>query len=85
MDLAGKQVTVALRDAPLVPTGWGRHVGVPLVVVGHVRGQSELGILVDPIEVVHLNNGTKVERDKDEIPFSGVFVPWRSVSSISLH
>ena len=34
MDIRHKKVTVALRDAPVVPTAWGRHVGVPLVVVG---------------------------------------------------
>lgn len=85
MDFVGRQVTVALRDAPLVPTAWGRHVGVPIVVVGAIKEQSDQGIYVDPLEVVHLNNGTKAERDKDEIPFSGIFVPWRSVSSVAVH
>ena len=85
MNIVGKTVTVALRDAPLVPTAWGRHVGVPVVVVGSVREQSTEGVYVEPIEVVHLNNGTKVERDKDEIPFAGIFVPWRSISSVAVH
>jgi hypothetical protein len=85
MDLVGRQVTVALRDPPLVPTAWGRHVGVPVVVVGQVKEQSELGIYVEPLEIVHLNNGTKAERDKDEIPFAGILIPWRSVSSVSVH
>lgn len=85
MNLIGAQVTVALRDAPLVPSAWGRHVGVPVVVVGKVASQSDQGIYVEPIEVVHLNNGNKAERDKDEIPFKGIFVPWRSVSSVALH
>jgi len=85
MNFIGRQVTVALRDAPLVPTAWGRHVGVPVVVVGSVKEQSDQGIYVDPIEVVHLSNGTKAEREKAEIPFTGIFVPWRSVSSVALH
>lgn len=85
MNLTGRQVTVALRDAPLVPTAWGRHVGVPVVVVGQIKDQSDQGIYLEPIEVVHLNNGTKAEREKDEIPFTGIFVPWRSVSSVALH
>jgi hypothetical protein len=85
MNLTGRQVTLALRDAPLVPTAWGRHVGVPVVVVGAIKEQSDHGLYVDPIEVVHLNNGTKAERDKDEIPFAGIFVPWRSVSSVAIH
>lgn len=85
MDLTTRQCTVALRDAPLVPTAWGRHVGVPVVVVGTIKEQSDQGIYLEPIEVVHLNNGTKAERDKDEIPFTGIFVPWRSVSSVAVH
>jgi hypothetical protein len=85
MKLIGRQVTVALRDAPLVPTAWGRHVGVPVVIVGSVKEQSDQGVYVEPLEVVHLNNGTKAERDKEEIPFSGIFVPWRSVSSVAVH
>ena len=85
MEIRGKQVTLALRDAPLVPTAWGRHVGVPVVVVGNVKEQSEQGIYVEPIDTVHLNNGTKAERDKEEIPFSGIFVPWRSISSVAIH
>ncbi len=85
MQIVGKEVTVALRDAPLVPTAWGRHVGVPVVVVGLVKEQSDQGIYVEPINVVHLNNGTKAERDKEEIPFTGIFVPWRSVSSVAIH
>jgi hypothetical protein len=83
MNLIGRQVTVALRDAPLVPTAWGRHVGVPVVVVGTIKEQSDHGLYVEPIDVVHLN--TKAERDKEEIPFTGIFVPWRSVSSVALH
>jgi hypothetical protein len=85
MNLVEKTVTVALRDAPLVPTAWGRHVGVPVVVVGTIREQTPDGVYVEPIEVVHLNNGTKAERDKDEIPFVGIFVPWRSISSVAVH
>ncbi len=85
MNLTGRQVTVALRDAPLVPTAWGRHVGVPVVVVGNIKDQSDQGIYLEPIDVVHLNNGTKAEREKEEIPFSGIFVPWRSVSSVAMH
>ena len=85
MDLRGKQVTVALREAPLVPTAWGRHVGVPVVVVGTVKDQSDLGIYVEPIDVAHLNNGTKAEREKDEIPFDALFVPFRSISSVAIH
>ncbi|MBI4511797.1 MAG: hypothetical protein HY698_19340 [Deltaproteobacteria bacterium] len=85
MDLRGKQVTVALREAPLIPTAWGRHVGVPAVVVGHIQDQSDQGIFVAPIEVVYLNNGSKVEREKDEIQYGGIFVPWRSISSVSVH
>ena len=88
MELRGKKATVALRDAPLVPTAWGRHMGVPVVVVGDIQEQSELGIYVQPIEIVHLNNGNKVERgeaDKDDLVFTGLFVPWRSISSIAIH
>lgn len=85
MDLRNQKVTVALREAPLVPTAWGRHVGVPVVVVGDVKNQSDLGIYVEPLEVVHLNNGTKAEKDKEEIPFTALFVPWRSISSIAIH
>ena len=85
MNLAGKMVTVALRDAPLVPAAWGRHVGVPVVVVGTIQEQSPDGIYVDPIAVVHLNDGTKAEREKDELPFAGIFVPWRSISSVAVH
>jgi hypothetical protein len=85
MQIVGKEVTVALRDAPLVPTAWGRHVGVPVVVVGLVKEQSDQGIYVEPINVVHLNNGTKAEREKEEISFTGIFVPWRSVSSVAIH
>lgn len=85
MDLRAKQVTVALREAPLVPTAWGRHVGVPVVVVGTIKDQSDLGFYVEPIDVVHLNNGTKAEREKEEIPFTGLFVPFRSISSVAVH
>jgi hypothetical protein len=85
MDLRNKMATVALREAPLVPTAWGRHVGIPVVVVGTVKDQSELGIWVEPIETAHLNNGTKAEREKDEIPFDALFVPWRSISSVAIH
>lgn len=85
MDLTGKQVTVTLREAPLVPTAWGRHVGVPVVVVGTVSGQSDIGIMVDPIDVAHLSNGTKAEREKDELQFGALFVPFRSISSIAIH
>lgn len=85
MELLTKKVTVALREAPLVPTAWGRHVGVPVVVVGDVKYQSDLGIYVEPLDVVHLNNGTKAEKAKDEIPFVGLFVPWRSISSVAIH
>lgn len=85
MNLRGKKATVALREAPLVPTAWGRHVGVPVVVVGDIKDQSELGLYVEPLEVVHLNNGTKAEREKDEIQFTAIFVPWRSISSIAVH
>jgi hypothetical protein len=85
MDLSGKIVTVALRDAPLVPAAWGRLVGVPVVVVGTIRSQAPEGLYLEPIEVVHLNNGTKAERESGEIPFAGVFVPWRSVSSVAVH
>ena len=42
-------------------------------------------MLVEPIDVVHLNNGTKAEREKDDLPFTGLFVPWRSISSMALH
>jgi len=85
MELKSKKVTVALRDAPLVPTAWGRHVGVPVVVVGDVLEQSEQGLYIEPIEVVHLNNGTKAEREKDDVQFKGLFVPWRSISSVAVH
>jgi hypothetical protein len=85
MNLVDRVVTVALRDAPLVPTAWGRHVGVPAVVVGKVKEQSPEGIYVEPIEVVHLNNGTTAAREGDDIPFAGIFVPWRSVSSVAVH
>ena len=85
MNLAGKVVTVALRDAPLVPAAWGRLVGVPVVVVGTIASQSAEGLYVEPVEVVHLNNGTKAERGAGEIPFAGIFVPWRSVSSVAVH
>lgn len=87
MDLRGRKVTLALREAPLVPTAWGRHVGVPVVVVGDVQDQSELGVMVSPLDVVHLNNGTKAdrEREKEELPFDGLFVPWRSISSVATH
>ncbi len=85
MELKSKKVTVTLRDAPLVPTAWGRHVGVPVVVVGDVLEQSEQGLYIEPIEVVHLNNGSKAEREKDEVQFKGLFVPWRSVSSVAVH
>jgi hypothetical protein len=84
MDLKSKKVTIALRDAPVVPTAWGRHVGVPQVAVGTVAEQSEVGVYIAPIEVVHLNNGTKAESGKDEM-FSGLFVPWRSISSVAVH
>ncbi len=85
MDLRQKKVTVTLREAQLVPTAWGRHVGVPVVVIGDIRDQSDLGVYVEPIDTVHLNNGTKAEREKDEIPFAALFVPWRSISSIAIH
>jgi hypothetical protein len=85
MNFVDKVVTVALRDAPLVPTAWGRHVGVPAVVVGRVKDQSPEGIYVEPIDVVHLNNGTKAEKETGEIQFAGIFVPWRSVSSVAVH
>lgn len=85
MDLKGKKVTVVLRDAPLVPTAWGRHVGVPVVIVGDIQEQSEQGLYVEPIEVVHLNNGQKAEGDKDEGHFKGLFIPWRSISSVGIH
>lgn len=91
MDLKGKKVTVVLRDAPLVPTAWGRHVGVPVVIVGDIQEQSEQGLYVEPIEVVHLNNGQKAEADKDkdkdngEGHFKGLFIPWRSISSVGIH
>jgi len=85
MNLVEKMVTLTLRDAPLVPSAWGRHVGVPVVVVGRIREQSPEGVYVDPIDVVHLNDGTKVERGKDDIPFVGIFVPWRSISSVAIH
>jgi hypothetical protein len=82
MDLTGRVVTLALRDAPLVPAAWGRHVGVPLVVVGTIAQQSPEGLYVEPIQVVHLNDGTKVDHD---LPFVGIFVPWRSLSSVAVH
>jgi len=85
MNLVEKMVTVALRDAPLVPTAWGRYVGVPVVVVGTIREQSTDGIYIEPLEVVHLNNGTKAERDNDDLTFVGIFVPWRSISSVAVH
>jgi hypothetical protein len=88
MDLRGKKVTVALREAPLVPTAWGRHVGVPVVVVGTIKDQSDIGVYVEPIDTCHLNNGTKAEREgegKDELTFSAIFVPFRSISSIAIH
>jgi hypothetical protein len=85
MDLRGKQVTVALREAPMVPTAWGRHVGVPVVVVGVIKDQSDQGIYVEPIDVAHLNIGTKAEREKDELQFDALFVPWRSISSVAVH
>lgn len=85
MNLVGRTVTVALRDAPLVPSAWGRHVGVPVVVVGTIKEQSPDGVYVDPIDVVHLNDGTKVERSLEALPFAGILVPWRSISSIAVH
>jgi hypothetical protein len=85
MHLVGRKVSVALRDAPLVPSDWGRQLGVPVVVVGSVSEQSEHGFVVDPVELVHLNNGTKIERDKDEIPYRAILVPWLSVSSVAVH
>jgi hypothetical protein len=85
MDMTEKTVTVALRDAPLVPAPWGRLVGVPVVVIGRVKVQSPEGLYLEPVDVVHLNNGTKAERAEGEIPFAGVFVPWRSVSSVAVH
>jgi len=85
MKLVDKVVTVALRDAPLVPAAWGRLVGVPVVVTGKIQEQTAEGLYLDRVDVVHLNNGTKAERDKDEIPFAGIFVPWRSVSSVAVH
>jgi len=85
MNLVEKMVTLALRDAPLVASAWGRHVGVPVVVVGRVREQSAEGVYVDPLDVVHLNDGTRVERGKDDLPFVGIFVPWRSISSVAVH
>jgi len=27
----------------------------------------------------------KAERAQDEIPFVGIFVPWRSISSVAVH
>jgi hypothetical protein len=85
MDLTEKVVTVALRDAPLVPAAWGRLVGVPVVVTGTIKTQTPEGLYLEPVEVVHLNNGTKAERAAGEIPFAGIFVPWRSVSSVAIH
>jgi hypothetical protein len=85
MQLAGRKVTVALRDAPLVPTDWGRQLGVPVVVTGLVAGEDERGFHLEPLEVVHLNNGTKIERDEDEPLYRGIYVPWTSVSSVALH
>jgi hypothetical protein len=84
MDVKGKQVTVFLREAPLVPTAWGRHVGVPVIVSGLVKDQSDMGIRIEPVDVVNLNNGNRLEREKDEIPFVGLIVPYRSVSSLAI-
>jgi hypothetical protein len=85
MNLVEKVVTVALRDAPLVPAAWGRMVGVPVVVTGRIKEQTAEGLYLEPIDVVHLNNGSKAEREAGEIPFAGIFVPWRSVSSVAVH
>jgi|RhiMethySRZTD1v2_1073278.scaffolds.fasta_scaffold117671_3 hypothetical protein len=85
MQLAGRKVTVALRDAPLVPTDWGRQLGVPVVVVGLVAAEDERGFHLEPIDILHLNNGTKIEREKDEMPYLGIYVPWTSVSTVALH
>ena len=85
MNLVGRKVTIALRDAPLVPTDWGRQLGIPVVVVGAVAEQSELGFLVEPVETVHLNNGTRLDRDKDEVGYRALLVPWQSVSSVAIH